>query len=146
MATPLTKVYDSFESKILEDEWGDWTIEDIRADEFQILCAAIPWFKFPRSSLEFDETQENFLGDLDNKEIQLLSTYMKCEWIDRTITSWENLKPLYDERDFSQANLIDKFREKLKDEREVAYWQESNYYRSRDGKPFDFSKMAGGVQ
>ena len=146
MATPLTKVYDSFESKILEDEWGDWTIEDIRADEFQILCAAIPWFKFPRSSLEFDETQENFLGDLDNKEIQLLSTYMKCEWIDRTITSWENLKPLYDERDFSQANLIDKFREKLKDEREVAHRQESNYYRSRDGKPFDFSKMAGGVQ
>ena len=146
MATPLTKVYDSFESKILEDEWGDWTIEDIRADEFQILCAAIPWFKFPRSSLEFDETQENFLGDLDNKEIQLLSTYMKCEWIDRTITSWENLKPLYDERDFSQANLIDKFREKLKDEREVAHWQESNYYRSRDAKPFDFSKMAGGVQ
>ena len=146
MATPLTKVYDAFESKILEDEWGDWTIEDIRADEFQILCAALPWFKFPRSSLEFDEIQENFLGDLDNKEIQLLSTYMKCEWIDRTITSWENLKPLYDERDFSQANLIDKFREKLKDEREVAHWQESNYYRSRDGKPFDFSKMAGGVQ
>lgn len=145
MATPLTKVYDSFESKILEDEWGDWTIEDIRADEFQILCAALPWFKFPRSSLELDDTQENFLGDLDNKEIQLLSTYMKCEWIDRTITSWENLKPLYDERDFSQANLIDKFREKLKDEREVAHWQESNYYRSCNGRPFDFSKMAGGV-
>lgn len=145
MPTPLTKVYDAFESKILEDEWSNWLIEEIRQDEFQLLCAAIPWFKFPRNSLELDETQENFLGDLTNKEIQLLSTYMKCEWIDRTITTWENLKPLYDERDFSQANLIDKFREKLKDEREVAAWQETIYYRSRDGKPFDFSKMAGGV-
>lgn len=145
MPTPLTKVYDAFESKILEDEWGNWTIEEIRADEFQILQSALPWFKFPRASLEIDEAQENFIGDLSVKEIQLLATYMKCEWIDRTITTWENLKPLYDERDFSQANLIDKFREKLKDEREVAHWQESNYYRSRDNKPFNFSKMAGGV-
>jgi hypothetical protein len=32
----------------------------------------------------------------------------------------------------------------LKSEREQAQWRESIYYRSRGGKPFDFSKLAGG--
>jgi hypothetical protein len=30
-----------------------------------------------------------------------LATYMKCEWLNRTILTWENVKPLYEERDFS---------------------------------------------
>jgi len=38
---------------------------------------------------------------------------MKCEWLNRTILTWENVKPLYVERDFSQANLIDKFNQML---------------------------------
>jgi hypothetical protein len=40
--------------------------------------------------------------------IQILATYMKVEWLDRTILTWNNLRPLYDEADFSYANLIDK--------------------------------------
>ena len=57
-----------------------------------------------------DETgEENFADDLNNEEIQILATYMKCEWLNRTILTWENVKPLYEERDFSQANLLDKF-------------------------------------
>jgi hypothetical protein len=58
--------------------------------------------------------------------------------------TWENVKPLYEERDFSQANLLDKLSNMLKEEREKANWRESIYYRSRGGKPFDFSKLAGG--
>jgi hypothetical protein len=38
---------------------------------------------------------------------------MKCEWLNRTILTWENVKPLYEEKDFSQANLIDKFTQML---------------------------------
>jgi hypothetical protein len=69
---------------------------------------------------------------------------MKCEWLNRCIMTWENVKPLYEERDFSQANLLDKLSNMLKEEREKANWRESIYYRSRGGKPFDFSKLAGG--
>jgi hypothetical protein len=69
---------------------------------------------------------------------------MKCEWLNRCIMTWENVKPLYEERDFSQANLLDKLSNMLKEEREKANWRESIYYRSRGGRPFDFSKLAGG--
>jgi hypothetical protein len=68
---------------------------------------------------------------------------MKCEWLNRCILTWENVKPLYVERDFSQANLLDKLSAMLKAERENAEKMESIYYRSRKGKPFNFSKLAG---
>ena len=68
--------------------------------------------------------------------------FMKCEWLNRCIMTWENVKPLYVERDFSQANLLDKLHNKLDGERETARELESIYYRSRKGRPFDFSKLA----
>jgi hypothetical protein len=73
-----------------------------------ILEAALPWFKFPRVSLEHDD--EGFSGDLRPVEIQIIANYMKCEWLNRCILTWENVKPLYVERDFSQANLLDKLK------------------------------------
>ena len=42
---------------------------------------------------------------------------MKCEWLNRSIMTWENVKPLYEERDFSQANLLDKLKNTLESER-----------------------------
>ena len=39
--------------------------------------------------------------NVSNEEVQILATYMKCEWLNRTILTWENVKPLYEERDFS---------------------------------------------
>ena len=68
---------------------------------------------------------------------------MKVEWLNRCIMTWENVKPLYVERDFSQANLLDKLNNMLKTEKANALEMEAIYYRSRKGKPFDFSKLAG---
>jgi hypothetical protein len=58
--------------------------------------------------------------------------------------TWENIKPLYEERDFSQANLLDKLNEQLETQEKRARQREAIYYRSRKSKPFDFSKLAGG--
>ena len=138
--TPYFKVYEAFLARILEDEWQDWLIEEAEADWRQILEAALPWFKFPRVSLEHDEN--GFVDDLSNQEIQIIANYMKCEWLNRCLLTWENVKPLYQERDFSQANLIDKLDEAIKQERANALAMESIYYRSRDGKPFNYSSMA----
>ena len=69
---------------------------------------------------------------------------MKVEWINRSIATWENIKPLYEERDFSQANLLDKLGDTLERETKNAERLESKYYRSRDNKPFDYGKLAGG--
>ena len=138
--TPYTKIYEAFLARILEDEWDTWLIEEAMADWKQILDMAIPHFKFPRVSLE--QADEGFSGDLGVEEIQILANFMKVEWLNRCVMTWENVKPLYVERDFSQANLLDKLNAMIKSERENAEKMESIYYRSRKGRPFDFSKLA----
>ena len=138
--TPYTKVYEAFLARILEDEWDKWLIDEAEADWRQILDMAVPHFKFPRVSLE--QTDDGFSGDLGVEEIQILANFMKVEWLNRCIMTWENVKPLYVERDFSQANLLDKLNAMIASERANAEKMESIYYRSRKGKPFDFSKLA----
>lgn len=139
--TSYWEVYNAFLAKTLEDEWGDWQIEETEADMRQLLESAIPYFKFPRVSLERNE--EGFLNDLASEEIQILSVYMKCEWLNRSIMTWENVKPLYEERDFSQANLLDKLKNTLESERLNAARLEGFYYRSIKGKAYKYSKLAG---
>ena len=139
--TPLSRVYAAFLSKILVDEWQHWTREEIEADLMEILDAAIVWFKFPRVSLEHDN--EFFFEELSSKEIQIIASYMKCEWLNRNIMTWENVKPLYEERDFSQANLLDKLTSALTKERENALRLESLYYSSIDNRPFKYRKLDG---
>jgi len=138
--TEFGVVYDAFLGKMLEDEWGNWTEAEVEQDLFGLLQAAISWFKFPRTSLEY--TDEGFVNDLSNEEVQILATYMKCEWLNRTILTWENVKPLYDERDFSQANLLAKFNETLAQERKNALRLESYYYRSVNKASFPYSRLA----
>ena len=138
--TPYSKVYEAFLARILEDEWENWLIDEAEADWRQILNMAVPHFKFPRVSLE--QTDEGFCGELGVEEIQILANFMKVEWLNRCIMTWENVKPLYVERDFSQANLLDKLNAMIVNERANAEKMESVYYRSRKGKPFDFSKLA----
>ena len=138
--TSFKKVYDAFLSKILDDEWEDWNYEEVEEDLFTLLQGAMARFKFPRVSLDY--TEDGFNADLSNDEIQILATYMKCEWLNRTILTWENVKPLYDERDFSQANLIDKFNAMLAGELKNAAKLESTYYRSINNKPFSYRQLA----
>lgn len=138
--TSFDTVYTAFLSKILDDEWDTWTEEEMEQDLFTLLEAAVTRFKFPRVSLEY--TTEGFTDTLTNDEVQILATYMKCEWLNRTILTWENVKPLYEERDFSQANLLDKFNKMLAAEQTHAKELESIYYRSVNKKPFDFTRLA----
>ena len=141
--TDLQVVYDAFLAKLLDDEWGVWEEEDMQEDWKSILHGALPWFKFPRVSLDTDGDQ--FVEDLNNEEIQILATYMKCEWLNRTILTWENVKPLYEERDFSQANLLDKFNQMLEQEKKNAARLEAVYYRSIQRKPFDYTRLATAI-
>ena len=148
--TNLQVVYEAFLAKILEDDWENWLIQDAEADWYAILQGALPWFKFPRVSLDIvtDEVsgKQVFSDNLNNEEIQILATYMKCEWLNRNILTWENVKPLYEERDFSQANLLDKFKEMLKKEENKVAKLEGIYYRSIKRAPFDYSKLATQVK
>lgn len=139
--TSLDTVYKAYLAKILDDEYGYWSEEEIKQDMRDILDAALPHFKFPRVDLTI--TDESFVGDLSNDEIQIIATFMQCEWANRTVMNWENLKPLYEEKDFSHANLLDKLRDMLEYATKRAEKLERNYYRSVNKKPFNFSLLAG---
>ncbi len=140
--TPYENIYDAFLSQIQEDEWLEWSDWEREEDWKQLLSAAIPWFKFPRISLEMNN--EGFEEQLSNIEIQILVAYMKYIWLERVVLSWENLRPLYSERDFSPATMLDKFRQQVEQQLKIAKELEARYYRSVDGKPYSYSDLAGG--
>lgn len=145
----LMDVYDAFLSKVNEDDWTynyseedlEWFMKDWRA----FLNSALPYFKFPRCRLDIDEDRQVFVDErMGQEEIQIIATFMKVEWLKRTVDSWENIKAQYHEADFSQANLLNNFI-KLKDQvSEEAKYLESVYSRSVHKRPFNYRKLAGG--
>lgn len=134
------EIFDAFLAKISDDEWliglTDAIVEE---DMRQILESAIPFFKFPRVSLNRDST--GFLETLNAQEVQVLATYMKAEWLNRTVLNWENLRPLYDEKDFSPGNFLEKLTKLLGLTETKAKRLEAIYYRSVNGRPFDYMKL-----
>lgn len=156
MATPFLKVYDAFLARITADEW---TLEEelaiVERDWQELLQIAIFRFKYPRVDLSVEEADEvpadngqlkhyQFVDDLTNDEIQLLALYMKHEWVKRCIASWENIRQLYADKDFSQANHLDKLN-KLEAAIELeVHRAEGIYDRSRNKNPATlFKKLAG---
>ena len=153
--TSYDVVYSAFLSKVTADDWEFEYREDIqsmlptesdREDLRQILENTLPYFKFPRTSLARND--EGFENDLSPEEIAIISEYMKVEWLDRTIHTWENVKVMYDERDWSPANLLRQFISLLDRSEQKALKLERLYSRSITGedgmrKPFDFSQLAG---
>ena len=147
MATPLLKVYDAFLARITADQW---TLEEelaiVERDWRQLLKMSIFRFKYPRVSLDIEEVDEmpQFTEDLTNNQIQLLALYMKHEWVKRCIASWQNIRQLYADKDFSQANHLDKLN---KLEAAIALevqHAEGIYDRSREKRPADlFKRLAG---
>ena len=153
--TSYDVVYSAFLSKVTADDWEFEYQEDIqsmlptesdREDLRSIHENALPYFKFPRTSLTRND--EGFEKDLSPEEVAIISEYMKVEWLDRTIHTWENVKVMYDERDWSPANLLKQFISLLDRSEAKALKLERLYSRSitdEDGmrKPFDFSQLAG---
>ena len=155
MATPFLKVYDAFLARITADEW---TLEEelaiVERDWQELLKMAIFRFKYPRIGLDVQEignVQEGdalksyeFVNDLTNDEIQLLALYMKHEWVKRCIASWENIRQLYADKDFSQANHLDKLNKLQTAVALEIHKAEGIYDRSRNKTPAEiFRRLAG---
>ena len=158
MATPFLKVYDAFLARITADEW---TLEEelaiVERDWQELLKIAIFRFKYPRVSLDIEQIDidENeldshklmtyqFVDNLTNDEIQLLALYMKHEWVKRCIASWENIRQLYADKDFSQANHLDKLNKLETAIQLEVHKAEGIYDRSRMKRPTElFKKLAG---
>ena len=137
MGTPFSVVYNVFFGKITDDMYMELTPQDTIADLQNLLIDAIPGFEFPRQSLNFSlgkETvlntelkeedfviskQDNisvidksaFMADLTYEEINILALLMMRGWLQRQVTSIENVRMKYSGADFkmtSQANHLSK--------------------------------------
>ena len=153
--TPLRVVYEAFLARIESNEWNLEDLQELeiaKTDWKMFLHMAIFRFRFPRISLEIADVEyseegvpleEHFVETITQREIQVLSTYMKHEWLQRCIASWDEVKMLYSTKDFSQANHLDKL---IKASELVNLECKENartYDRSINGSPFDFTRFAG---
>lgn len=155
--TPLQKVYDSFLARISSDEWTLPEELDIAKRDWRMLLdIAIFRFRFPRISQDIVDAEEvdgelqevldeYFINIITQREIQVLATYMKHEWVRRCIASWEEVKMLYSNKDFSQANHLDKLIKASDQIDKECVKAAATYSRSIDNKPFDYTQLAGGV-
>lgn len=146
--TPWWTVFNAFLSRIEEDEWArEEDTEIVQQDLSQILDMAIFDFRFPRASLDLDFTNETFVGELGNGEIQVLATLMKVHWLRRQINTWRVIRQQYSTKDFelsSQANHLDKLIKSLESAEKEAKRAFDTYDRSRGHAVYSFSSFAGG--
>ena len=145
MATPLQDVYEAFLSKIEADDWMLTEEENVVTEDWRMLLnAAIMQFRYPRVSLDYDKESAVFTDVLSNDEIQILANLMKLEWIRRCISTWDNIRQLYSDKDFSQANFLDKLNKTGEQVRDECRLMLDRYGRSTNYKPSKlFGKLAG---
>lgn len=146
MATSLQQVYDCFLSKIEADDWmlTDEISMEVKADWKMLLNAAIMQFRYPHVSLKYDDYSEEFEEELSNDEIQILAYLMKLEWMRRCLATWDNIRQLYSDKDFSQANFLDKLDKTINQVQAESRYLLDRYDRSIEYKPNSiFGKLAG---
>ena len=135
MGTLFASVYNRFLNKITDDMYVELTPEDTVRDLQNLLIDAIPGFEFPRKTLDYTiltrpnpeagiigfvvkdlegnsfEDASSFNNELTSEEINILAILMMCGWLQRQITSIENIRMKYSGTDFkmsSQANHLSK--------------------------------------
>lgn len=114
--TPSSVVYDAFLRQITDDMYMELTYDDTVKMLSELLESAIPWFEFPRQSLDIEVAGDGsedfyFVNDLSNEEIKILAVYMTQEWLGQQLASIENTRMKYSGSDFkftSQANHMSK--------------------------------------
>ena len=148
MATPLQTIYDAFLAKVEADDWAltemteEGPSKGLLEDWGMILDAAIVQFRYPRVSLDYEG--DSFKEDLGNDEIQVLANLMKLEWIRRCIATWDNIRQLYSDKDFSQANFLDKLNKTGEQGHDECRLLLDRYGRAENYKPNKlFKKLAG---
>ena len=148
MGTQFSEVYDFLLAKTDAKEWA-WSedLELLKADWQMLLRMAIQSFLFPRISLEFytdPETEEiSFAEEITDAEKQVLATYMKHEWLKRSITNWKNIEMLYHDKDFKISGKAAHLNALIN--LESVYDEECKKVVNKySRKVFDYTNLAGG--
>ena len=163
MGTLFASVYNRFLGKITDDMYMELTPKDTIKDLQNLLIDALPGFEFPRKSLEYtileraidknsvniqgfyieNENEEGyedasyFTSTLSSEEINILAILMMNSWLQRQITTVENIRMKYSGTDFkmtSQANHLSKLLTLLKETQRQSLHMQRLYKRRRVGK------------
>ena len=154
--TLFASVYNRFLGKITDDMYMELTPFDTVRDLQKLLIDAIPGFEFPRKRLDYTiliesygatsngfavGTAENgyqdvsyFHCELDSEEINILAILMMNAWLQRQVTTIENIRMKYSGTDFkmtSQANHLAKLLNLLAETQRQSHHMQRLYKRRR---------------
>lgn len=142
MGTPYEVIYDAYLSKIRDDLYTAMDSEELALELQTILKEALPRFLYSKVSLELNE--DGFVEELNNEEIQIVSTLMKLVWIDTQIHSIEVTRQVYRDQDFQLTSQASHLRAllTLKDDTKASCRElMHSYSKVVDRKP-DFSGLS----
>ena len=160
MGTQFASVYNRFLDKITDDMYMELTPEDTIRDLQNLLINAIPGFEFPRITLGYEiltrpinensfnkegflitdvdgngyEDASEFHNLLTSEEINILAILMMNDWLQRQITSIENIRMKYGGTDFkmtSQAAHLAKLLSLLEETQRQSIHMQRLYKRRR---------------
>ena len=163
MGTLFASVYNRFLGKITDDMYMELTPHDTIKDLQNLLIGAIPGFEFPRKSLDYEilerkinkdsvniqgffienaegegyEDASYFVATLSSEEINILAILMMIDWLQRQITTIENIRMKYSGTDFkmtSQANHLGKLLTLLSETQRQSLHMQRLYKRRRTGE------------
>ena len=172
MNTQFASVYNRFLGKITDDMYIELTPQDTLRDLQQLLIDAIPGFEFPRVSLKYTISQTKvdkeaaadlgfiveefdsqvlidnscFNADLTDEEINILALLMMQNWLQRQVTSIENIRMKYSGADFkmtSQANHLAKLLNLLEEAQRESFHMQRLYKRRKAGKDGSYKSTWG---
>lgn len=148
--TQLNVIYDDFFSRITDDMYMELTPEQTQGMLLKLLNQAIPWFEFPRQSLEiikveippedpedpeYEPVYETVIeGDLTKEEIGIIGTYMVVAWLGQQLADVDVTRQKYSGADFkltSQASHMQKLSKLKKDYEDQGFHLQRLYSRRK---------------
>ena len=163
MKTLFASVYNRFLGKITDDMYLELTPQDTIRDLQNLLIDAVPGFEFPRKKLDYEiltrpltDTSSNVQGfvvqdiegnsyedasyfeaELTSEEINILAILMMIGWLQRQVTTIENIRMKYSGTDFkmtSQANHLGKLLDLLAEVQRQSHHMQRLYGRRKTDK------------
>ena len=134
MGTDFNIIYTRFYSKITDDMYMELDRAQTDALLEELLINALPWFEFPRVSLQYSTIKHCFRYELSDEEINIIATYMVLGWFDQQLASVEVSRMKFSGSDFkftSQANHMAKLKELRKEYERIGFHLQRLYKRRK---------------
>ena len=134
MGTDFNIIYTRFYSKITDDMYMELDRDQTDALLEELLINALPWFEFPRVSLQYNILKHCFKYELSDEEVNIIATYMVLGWFDQQLASIEVSRMKFSGSDFkftSQANHMAKLKDLRKEYERIGFHLQRLYKRRK---------------